>query len=392
LLKEWLQQATTFIKELLVLAFTTIPDQWAKLRYKPQRASSPALLVIKVDEIGDYILFRNFLEALSKHPVFSAYAIHLVGNAGWRSLAEHLDSDTVDSFIWLKPKAFLKKPLYRLSKAKLIRKQKYDLVLYPTFSRGFFIGEQVVKLSAGNNKVGFKHNGHDLEDWQKRISDQYYTQLVDSNTSDLCFEFDRLRRFFKKAAGDDLPEPQQPSIKVSQSLTEDIQAIKPYLLVAPGAGHKRREWPLDAFQEALKGVYYFNPVLQYLVTGGPEDREKGHYLKQNAPELAIHNWAGTTSLAYLPLLVQEAEVVLANETSIPHIAAAVGTPCICASNGNHHHRFHPYPAYMGVANTYIYPKDFAPQNFTYYYYRASDYPIQDVRVESVLEALKNALA
>ena len=40
-----------------------------------------------------------------------------------------------------------------------------------------------------------------------------------------------------------------------------------------------------------------------------------------------------------------------------HFAAAVGTPFICISNGNHFGRFNPYPKEMHIKCKYIYPDD-----------------------------------
>ena len=40
-----------------------------------------------------------------------------------------------------------------------------------------------------------------------------------------------------------------------------------------------------------------------------------------------------------------------------HFAAAVGTPFICISNGNHFGRFNPYPKEMNINCRYFYPED-----------------------------------
>ena len=46
------------------------------------------ILLIRLDAIGDYILFRNFIEVLKRNPKYSDYKITLLGNIVWRELAE----------------------------------------------------------------------------------------------------------------------------------------------------------------------------------------------------------------------------------------------------------------------------------------------------------------
>ena len=109
MLKKWLNQLANHLYEGLVVLFTALLDQWAKYRYQPQESAKAALLVIKVDEIGDYVLFRNYLQALKTNQQFQVDELHLLGNQAWRSLAEHFDDKVVDRFIWISPKQFLQK-------------------------------------------------------------------------------------------------------------------------------------------------------------------------------------------------------------------------------------------------------------------------------------------
>ena len=55
------------------------------------------------------------------------------------------------------------------------------------------------------------------------------------------------------------------------------------------------------------------------------------------------NLAGKTTLSQFIELVRGARLLIGNETSAVHIAAAVGTPSICLLGGGHFGRFLPYP-------------------------------------------------
>ncbi|MDW8465862.1 MAG: hypothetical protein RML35_06685 [Chloroherpetonaceae bacterium] len=59
------------------------------------------LLILRLDEIGDYVLFRNFLKEIRESERFKDYKITLCGNAAWKDLAEAFDKESVDEFIWI---------------------------------------------------------------------------------------------------------------------------------------------------------------------------------------------------------------------------------------------------------------------------------------------------
>ena len=390
MLKKWLNQLANHLYEGLVVLFTALLDQWAKYRYQPQEPAKAALLVIKVDEIGDYVLFRNYLQALKTNQQFQVDELHLLGNQAWRSLAEHFDDKVVDRFIWISPKQFLQKPAYRMATARKIRSCTYAQVIYPTYSRGFFIGDQLVKLAVGEKKIGFLNYHHSMRRWHEQISNTYYTQLVDTGFEQLYFEFNRLRAFFKETTADSASLPAKPSLLIEEEAGE-LESYRPLVAVAPGAGSSKREWPLANFCATIDDLKRFKRDISIVVIGGPADKAKGTYLQSNLASTAVLNYAGKTSLAKVPYVLKQADVVIANETSIPHIAAAVGTPCICPSNGNHYKRFHPYPADLKTRNWYIYPPHFHPSNPIFYYYQSSDYAIQSVRIVDVTKHLKEVL-
>ena len=54
------------------------------------------------------------------------------------------------------------------------------------------------------------------------------------------------------------------------------------------------------------------------------------------------NWVGRTTLPGLAAVLAHAELLVGNETSAIHIAAAVGTPAVCIVGGGHYGRFMPY--------------------------------------------------
>ncbi len=68
------------------------------LQLKPTIKQNTMLLV-RLDLIGDYILFRNFIEIIRKSQKYSNYRIVFCGNIIYRDLAESLEASFIDEFI-----------------------------------------------------------------------------------------------------------------------------------------------------------------------------------------------------------------------------------------------------------------------------------------------------
>ena len=109
------------------------------LLIKPSKEKNPkSLLLIRLDAIGDYILFRNYVEILKKSEKYKDYSITLLGNSVWKDLTKELDSEFVDKFIWLDRNRFSKDLFYRYKKLKEIVSSGYEVLVGSTFSRTFF--------------------------------------------------------------------------------------------------------------------------------------------------------------------------------------------------------------------------------------------------------------
>src|ERR1700709_434902 len=89
------------ITRFLILCLPPIFRSLAQLRTPGKR-----LLIIKTDAIGDYILFRNFIEIIRNSVLYKDYEIDLLGNPRWRDTAEKYDGQYVNRFIFIDSDAF----------------------------------------------------------------------------------------------------------------------------------------------------------------------------------------------------------------------------------------------------------------------------------------------
>ncbi|MEQ8173397.1 MAG: glycosyltransferase family 9 protein, partial [Candidatus Eremiobacterota bacterium] len=307
---------------------------------------------VKTDAIGDYILFRNFIEYIYKSEKYKDFKIVLCGNIIWKNLAENLDKEYIDNFIWVDTLKFRKNIFYRLKLICQINKIDSDIAIQPNFSRDFYVGDSIIKCCKGNEKIGVNGDFCNISIWQKKMSDFYYTKIIDIKNNNL-FEFDINKLIFEKLLNTklDIKKPY-----VNKYNFNKLELTKPYAVLFPGAGSKKRKWSTKKF--AAIGEYLYNAYgLHIFIAGSNTDTDIAREIKMYMSHDSMTDMTGNVSLCELFELIEGSELLISNETSAIHIAATVNTLTVCISNGNHYSRFSPYPE--GISNKVytIYPPE-----------------------------------
>jgi len=225
-------------------------------------------------------------------------------------------------------------------------KNNYETVLQPTFARTF-INDGLAALTAAKQIVGFEGDTERIAIRYKSQTDRFYTKrlILPPNTN---FEFEKVKFFFEIL----LKSPiviNEPFIKLKERKTREG------IVICPGAGIFKRSWESQKFLDLIKLILQHTKQPVYL-TGGYGDIKTGDFLKNNLPPGSVNNLIGCTSLPELIELIGSAALVIANETSAIHIAAATKTNTICILGGGHFGRFAPYPEYMDLKPLCLYEK------------------------------------
>ena len=315
-------------------------DLLINLFIKPSKKTVPkSLLLIRLDAIGDYILFRNFIEVLKQSEKYRDYDITLLGNSVWKSLSEELDGAFISKFIWLDRNRFHKDFFYRYQKLQEIVSLGYEIVISPTYSREFFYTDTIVKCLYAKEKIGNIGDVSNIKKWQKNSSDNYYTKLIPAE-NELMFEFYRNKEFFENLLGEKL-KIKKPTIMLKDKKI-DFDLPQKYAILFIGASASYRKWNIEKFAHVAK---YLKEIYDYeiILCGGSADLEDAkqfaNYYKKNFIDLV-----GKTSLLDLLYVINHANLMIANETSAPHVAVALEmTNVFVIYNGNHYGRFTPYP-------------------------------------------------
>jgi len=357
-------------------------DQW--VMHFPSSRKEKKVLIFRLDLIGDYFMCRPFFSALKKDERWEGYSFTFAGNQQVKSLAESLDKDVFEEFIWIDRARFINSWGYRFQVLKKIRQSGFEMVLYPSHTRQFWL-ESVVRVSGAAQKWTSKGVGHYMSSLEKNLSDPKYTGHLETG-GPVLFEFYRNRNFFSHFSSSvfNVKTLQSTPSAWSQSRNQSGAGL---IVIAPGASTKNRQWPLSFFSTLLSELDQIGKF-EFVVLGGPSEKEAGEWLVSNLPEIKIQNLAGQMSLLQSFEFIQTANLLISNESGPVHMAATTGTPCICISQGNHFGRWNPYPSEVAPEIETVYPPSFGDVEHRYEalseaYHEGSDVNISEIPVEKV---------
>ena len=293
------------------------------------------MLLVKTEAIGDYVLFRNFIQVLRESEQFKEYKITLIGNELWKDLALHKDSIFCDDFIWINRKKITEDSKYRKQVLKQVYQCGFEYCIQSNFSREFLIGDSIIRASQSKHRIGSLGDAANDLSVFKSISDSWYTQLLHQNSIPI-FEFNKNKIFFEELL--------QTKINFNLPFFQNqVEAIKKNgIVIFPGAGEKIKQWSTKNFADLILEIRKsFDGKIS--ICGSPSDSVLAEEIIQYSGDFSLLNLCGKTSLIELSETLVNSEMLITNDSGAFHIAAAHQTPCICLMMGRHFGRFAPYP-------------------------------------------------
>jgi ADP-heptose:LPS heptosyltransferase len=358
-----------------------------------EKINPNTLLIIRLDAIGDYLLFRNFLLAIKSGKKYKDYKITLCGNIVWKDLSEEFDKNVVDEFIWVDKGKFYKSIRYKFDLLKKIRKEGFETAVVSTYSREILYDDLLINSSRAKIRIGSEGSKDSYVKWKRYLfTDKYYTRLIPILSSNI-FEFYHNKNFFN------ILLEESGNIKTLQINTSQINLdyipIKPYVVLFTGASRKEKIWNHNNFKEIaefLINKYSYNIVL----TGGEKEKATSFKIYDSLPPGKVFNLTSKTDLPGLAKIINESEMLVSNDTAAVHIAASVNKTFICISNGERFGRFHPYPQEIFDKAYYIYPTEIMNnldnvELLKNKYRFSSDLDINEIKPQAVKEVIKKIL-
>jgi ADP-heptose:LPS heptosyltransferase len=343
------------------------------------------LLIVRMDDIGDYLLFRNQLRMYKRSPRWKDYVITLMGNTSWQPIFSEFDAAGVDDTVWVDKHEYLSSASYRLNLWELLRRRGFGTVIAPSRTRPLLLDDLCMLAAAPLRNVG-SANTHIHSDWNQ-VSDSLYQQLFRPDETAIHeFEFNGQ---FAAWASDLRYEGRRPELN---SCFVPPQK-GPYILCFVGASTRSRRWPVKRWIEFIE-LYRRHYSSRVILAGNtPVEIEMARAIGQRTGAESI---AGTASILGFLQWVAGAQAVLTNDTMAVHLSASVNRPTVIIANGVNYARFTEY-ASAGIENVAtVYPDVFnrirkRTERVSYNYPDAVTADIASITAQTVFDNLQTVL-
>lgn len=299
------------------------------------------VVLIRLDAIGDFIIWLD--SAKEYRRLYPNQKITLIANAAWAEMARQLPYwDEVWPVVL---REFCRNPVYRWSVLRRVRRGGFLTAIQPTFSRLLMYGDSLIRASAAKQRIGSIGDFANISPRDKMLSDRWYTQLLPATRQHLM-ELQRNAEFISQLANKTF-NASMPRLPVLITLSADKKPEGDYFILFPGASWHGKQWPISDFANLLVSLKHQYPW-QAVLCGSVGEFGLCESISSTSGQSCL-NLAGKTSLVELTELIRSARLLVGNDTSAVHIAAAVKTPTVCILGGGHYGRFMPYPAtFSGV--------------------------------------------
>jgi ADP-heptose:LPS heptosyltransferase len=335
------------LKDLIYSFITLLAKQGGRRRNDGDKRT----LILRVDEIGDYMLWRPFLAEMAAHVRQQQGTIHFCGNRSWKNLFDTLDQEQVDETCWLDKIRFKKDMVYRYRFLRSVYRQGYTTVINPGFSRDKRYDDAITAAAKAPATWGMVANTEAMRAYEYGYDKALYTHLFD-HTEKPVFEFYRNRLFSEFVTGR-TSEVNNTRIDTGILPPAKQQLPENYFIVFPGSRSAARIWPAENFAAVsryLNSRYGATPI----VCGAGSDKEYAAQFILQYGSTAI-DLTGSTTLTDMLHLLKHARCLLSVDTGSIHLAAAVGCTVFGIFNGSQYGRFAPYPTEIANNIHAIYP-------------------------------------
>lgn len=365
---------------------------------RQKTAGRKKLLIVRIDAIGDFMIFNPFIAYYRKF--FKDYEITLLVNGVNRAMAErHLANKTIDRIMIFDRKKSNSKFFYVASLLKNIRRQGFDIAIYPTYSREI-IGDYLIAASGAAEKIGFDGDYRNITVRDRNKTDMMYTALMPAS-KDVLPEPERNKEFTEgitKKFGFEIsidsyfpvftPTAEEAAAAETLLSSAGYDSQKKYAIVCPGSSDPQKNWQIEKFAEVITDLHH-TYGLETIICGSGQEQEMAEVLKKMLA-FPIIDLTGKAPLPIFGAICTKVKIYIGNDTGTTHIAAAAGLPVVCVVGGGID-RFFPYgnpKTRIAVYDTIQYEKTASEPVLRYRMMHGTE---KNVKVGQVLEAVREIL-
>ncbi len=315
-------------------------------RYFPVFKKRRGVLVIRMDGIGDMVLFRRALDHYAAAFGVDQSDLTVVGCKSWGPIAREIFADY--RVLAINEHRYARRMFYRFWVSLRVRRLGAAVCVNDSYFRRALMADSLAWVSGAPKTISSlpyigEPNRQEFLYYLSQVSDIVNTGYYPVH------EVERHYRFLSEIAGREIP-PEAPQISWPDRTPAAhlLAPGAPYAVFNPGSNEFGRRWPLDKYLELAAKLR--RRGLRVVFVGGPGEKP-GEVSGGNAgddPE--IIDLMGKTSLPELMDIMKGAALVVSNDTGPAHLSIAIGAPTLVVVGGGHFGSFVPYPETIRPAN------------------------------------------
>jgi len=300
------------------------------------RAQLRHVLVVRLDEIGDWVLTTPLLREL-RRALPDAHIAQVVKPMVHDLAGACRFVDETFVLDWGVKNRALRALVCQQRTLDLCRRalwrRRWDLALVPRWDTDIYHAVMVAYLSRARWRVGFSERVNAGKARANRGADALLTHPID----DRVLRHERERALLPlqvlgiepASTATTLDVPPELRAAAETRLAADGAPGQVRVVVAPGAGRPKREWPPERFAAVLDRLASHHPVHAVRV-GGPGDASASEAIaaRFGGPTTDV---TGRASLSETTGYIGAADLLLGNDSAPMHMAGALDVPAIVVS-------------------------------------------------------------
>ena len=305
-------------------------------RHWPVYKKRRGLLVVRMDGIGDMVLFRTCLDHYAEVLDFNASEITVLGCTSWAGIADIVFAGyrvrVIDEH------AYARRPLYRFKVSLWLRRLAPAVTVCDSYLRRALMADSLVWIADAPRTLASLPYINE----PTRAEFLFYLSQINEiiDTGDYpTHEVVRHYRFLSILAGRRI-KPELLHLPWRDN-PPPIPGGGPYVVLNPGSNEPGRRWPFGHYLmlagRLLKAGY------RVVFVGKSEEKTRENNFRDFCERHGVIDLIGRTTLPGLLDLMNHAAAVLSNDSGPAHLSIALGAPTVVIVGGGHFGCFVPYP-------------------------------------------------
>lgn len=301
-----------------------------KKKRKRNKADTNRIVIIKVDGLGDFVLFLHAFEAIRN--MFHDKKITLICGTVARNIAERCGFFD-EIIIYRESPFFTARGL--ISQYRKYRGLKFDLLLSPSHPRAFGEDMLAMMLNAKEKIASVGEAGSLPYEVKKRLNG-VYDKLVDTGLNNMTLIQTAV---FLRNVGISEYKAAMPRIKFQ--IKRFIYTPENYFIVFLGGSFKSKRWDPEKYRMLAHRIIE-KTDWPCILLGNDRDIEDAQVSFLKERNAHIFSFVGKTNFDEYLQLIGGARFIIGNDSSAIHIANALGVPSISVCGSDSGEKFYPY--------------------------------------------------